>query len=389
MAGGGSTASRLNPGAKMLKWLIIGLVLLSSTVFAQPGIQTELTQAYSTNIFANYNQRPDYISSAAVFMHQDWVGELSGLRLSYRPEYTRFQKYSVRNYWLHRGGIQAFRQFGNKRLSGALYASARTHSPDYKWYAYRQLSGYTEWKQPLNPQWFLYAGANFQVRDYSELTVFSRWQGLMYLRQSRSFNTGTSLIAEVDLLYRNYLKSMTASGVDILPLLVAEGNGENLQWVGILKAAQSVTGTTGISTRLLYRKNMRNSVRYLGSLDGTYYSDDELFDDVFGYDERRLQFDLKQRLWGNVLLNAGMYYADRQYTSRLALDFSGTPLPGAPLRRDDRTLAWVGLTRPIKALSIRNPLVLEIEYMWKQNNSNDPYYDYTSFYISLGFRQGF
>ncbi|MDZ7723779.1 MAG: hypothetical protein U5R06_13480 [candidate division KSB1 bacterium] len=372
----------------MLKRIFI-VLMLSSTVFAQLGIQTELTQGYSTNIFANYNQHSDYVSSAEIFVHRDWVEEWSGLRVSYRPEYTRFQKYSVRNYWLHRGGIQGFRQFGENRLTAALYASARIHSQEYKWYEYSQWSGYTEWKQRLNPQWFVYTGGNFQIRDYSAFPVFSRWQGLLYLRQSRSFNTGTSIIAEMDFMYRNYLKSKTASGVDLLPLLVTKGNGENLQWVGIFKVAQSLSKTTGLSTRLLYRKSMSSSVRYLGSVEGTYYSDDELFDTVFGFDELRLQLDLKQRLWGTILLTAGMFYTDRQYTSRLALDLSGTPLPGYPSRRDYRTLAWAGLSKSFTALSARNPLNLEIEYLWKQNHSNDPYYDYASSYFSIGLRQSF
>ncbi len=187
-------------------------------------------------------------------------------------------------------------------------------------------------------------------------------------------------------MQKHYLNNQP---LETFPGLFTEGNGHNRQRVGLLRAAQALTPTTGLSAQLSVRRSLDSSVRYIIDHAGYYYSDEELFDDVFGYESERFELMFKQRLPGSMILTASGILLDKHYTNRLALDLEGYPFPDNRFRDDRRIIGKISLIKSWRYSKTFKPINLSIDYMYMNNRSNDPYYRFDTTFFSLGFSQSF
>jgi hypothetical protein len=204
---------------------------------------------------------------------------------------------------------------------------------------------------------------------------------------SKFFNSGTSLITEFDFMQKRYLNQ--DSPISDFSGLETEGDGQSRQIVGLVRLAQAVGTTTGISAQVLIRRNLSSSVRYLIDYDGYYYSDEELFDDVFGYEAEQFNITLKQKLPWNVQASIGATYLLKHYSNRLALDVDGYAFDDLRLRDDQRLIGSFSLSKAWKYSSAMPPISLTLDVSMMNNRSNDPYYMYKTSYFSFGLQQNF
>lgn len=370
---------------------IIGVLLIATTVaLGQAGFSYDTHSGYTSNAFANFNTLPDYYTNINASLNHDWIKESNGFRWYYDGSLDLFKKYSNRNYHNHKTGISYYNYFGEKghRLNSGFFIGKRFHSEDYAWYQILQYNSYVNFKFILRDQTFGYMGLNLLWRDYENLDVFSHYQTLMFLRISQFFPSGTTLIAEANLLTKSYNSTGSTSEIDELPEIFTLGQGNSQQFVGKIKTAQSLSSTTGISLLFLLRKNLKTSVRYLGTTTGLYYSDEELFDDVFGYSSEEFTATLKKRFHNKIEISMGAYYKLKHYENRLALDLEGYAFKDERLRSDNKLVPWLSLKKSFKLNSLR-PITLSLNWSYINNKSNDPYYDYSSSFMSVGLLQDF
>ena len=189
--------------------LITGLLMmfLSTLAFAQVGVSVNAERGFASNIFSNYKQTPDYFNRLEAQFNFDSIEDSQGLRAYYKGSGTLFQKFDYKSFQTHGLGLSYFSYLSENgdRLNAGLNASTRLHSADYKYYEYQQGDGFANVKVLLQPQTFGYAGVSFRSRNYSSLSPYSYWQGMAYMRASRFFNSGTTLIAEVVYMQKQYL----------------------------------------------------------------------------------------------------------------------------------------------------------------------------------------
>lgn len=370
------------------KILIIIICIFSIQAAAQIGVNLQMENGYATNIFTNYRRLPDYFSYLSAFLNYDFSNDKQGLRGFYQGNAGLFDTYNTRNYLIHSAGLEYYRYFGPKgdKLNAGISGTLRRHEPDYKWYEYKQGYLYFSFKKVLYSSFYAYLGANLKLREYEYLAPYSFWQNVLYLRISRFFGTGTTLIGETDFLQKQYLNDRP---VENFPGLLTEGNGHNRQWIGLLRAAQSLTPTTGLSAQFSIRRSLESSVRYLIDEAGYYYSDEELFDDVFGYESERIETTLKQRLPGSITLSIGGTLLYKHYSNRLALDLDGYPFIDNRLRDDSRLIGQISLSKSWRYSKTFKPVVLTAEYMYLDNRSNDPYYRFNTNYFTVGISQAY
>ncbi len=370
---------------------IFVLVIVPISLFGQIGFTIENDNGYMSNAFSNYLTRPDYYSNLDVKINHDWVENVQGLRVYYQGDLNAFKQFTERNFFTHNVGLNYYRYLGEAghKINAGFSVGERYHTETYKWYEYRQVYTFANIKFILFDQMYAYAGFNLRWRNYRVFDVFSHWQSVLYYRVSRFFDTGTTIIAETDLLTKHYYPSSETSSIPDLPEVVTLGDGTSQQFVVLVRLAQSLTRTTGLSFQTLLRSNLLRTVRYVGTTSGYYYSDEELFDDVYGYHGQEMTLNLKQTLPWKMTLSMGTLLAFKHYDQRLALDLAGEPFPDERLRDDTKWTYWISLNKQFKLAAKWKPVTLTINWYGVNNGSNDPYYDYKSSYFSFGISQKF
>ena len=375
---------------KMIMSVVTGLLIIS-IAHAQFSLEIENQNGYSSNSFANYKIQPDSYSIWSLQARKDWIQQESGFRLYYQGNAGLYKSYNDRNY--HRQGLGvAYYRYLDTNQTNMLYAewsaSKRFHSEVYKWYETTDFDGYVNLKWAVLPQLYLYTGLSLNGSQFKNLKAFSNWQNTLFLRLSRFFNTGTTVMAEIDIISKSYNPESSVETTELFPDVVTLGKGTSQQIATMLKVAQSLGQSTGLSSQAMIRRNTSNSVRYLGASNGYYYTDEELFDDVFGYESEEFTMQLKSRIFWGITATLGSNIRFKHYQNRLALDLEGMAFEDERLRDDTRTYSWIELKRPL-GLGTIPPLQISLRYGILDNDSNDPYYDYGSHYFSVSLGQEF
>ena len=368
---------------------VLYIIFLQNGVFAQIGLSLETESGYASNSFANYRMLPDYYFYLSSRVTYDRIAGSHGFRAFYKGYLNTYKVYRDRNFSDHTIGLTVFKNLTKYKLNAGIQGSGRYFGDSYRWYERRQLYAYVNMKAVLFDQLYGYAGINIRLKDYPYLQPFSHWQNVWFIRLSRFFDTGTTVIAESDLLLKEYVPENTMDSVDELPEIVTLGDGGSQQWVALIRGAQSLTSKTGVNAQLLLRRNIKSSVRYMGSMSGVYYSDEELFDDIFGYNAEQFSLTLRQMLPWRTKLSLGSTWIDKKYDKRLALDLDGTPYPDGRLRSDRRWIHWISIEKSLSVLSTQQPVIFSVDWTLLHNNSNDPFYDYSSNYFTFGISQNF
>jgi hypothetical protein len=374
----------------MKRWSPL-LLVLPTVALAQLNMELEAESGYTSNAFNNYTQAADYYTSLSVQANYDHISEDSGWRGFYSGSIDAFKQYQDRTYQMHGLGITHFRQWGEKghRWQSGLTVQKRLHSEEYRWYELQQLTAYTNFKWLVSESLYLYAGLNLLFRDYSLLKAFSYEQQNLFTRLSWFSASGTSVSVEANVLVKNYLHSASTSGPAELPDLITVGNGGSRQMVAGIRVAQSLSPSLGVSMAVTQRHNFNNSLRYLGSAEGYYYSDEELFDDIYGYHGIDVSPSVKKLFNHGISLSLGATWQHKQYDNRMAAQYDGSLYEDGRLRDDQRSLMWLGVEKKWTLHPALTPLVLSLRYTQIQNRSNDPYYTYNTGWIGMSMSQAF
>ncbi len=372
-----------------MKSYIILLILLPALIFAQPGLLLKTSSGYTDNAFNNYRQNSDYYTWLNAYANHDWIQENSGIRFYYDGSYSAYNQYSDKNYMVNDFGMSFYNYLGQKgnRINAGLSFGSRNHSDAYSWYNVKSGNLYANIKLVLTPQFYGYAGIEMDMQQYDVLEPFSNTQSRFYLRVSRFFNSGTTLIAETDLMSKYYSTESNTSPVENFPEIVTLGDNNSNQFVGLIRLAQSISPKTGLSGQLMVRRNLSNSTRYLGTETGFYYSDEEIFDDIYGYHSTEFDLKLKQRLPWKLSFTLGSSMKNKDYENRLAMDIEGNVFSDYRTRLDNRYTYWASLEKQIRFASNLTPLKMSISITFINNQSNDLYYHYNTQYISFALEQ--
>jgi hypothetical protein len=363
----------------MKRWTLL-LLVWPTLALTQLKMELEAESGYTSNAFNNYTQAADYYTTLSVQANYDRMSDYSGWRGFYSGSLEAFKQYRERTYQLHGLGITHFRLWGEKghRWQSGVTVQKRLHTEEYRWYEMQQWTAYTNVNYLLSDAFYFYTGANLQYRNFSLFKAFSYEQQNVFGRLSWFSAAGTSVSVEANLLVKNYLHSASTSGPEELPDLMAVGSGSSRQAVLGLRVAQSLSPTIGISLAVQQRINMNNSLRYLGNVDGYYYSDEELFDDFYGYHGVDISPTIKKLFNHGVSASLGATWQHKQYDNRQAAQFDGTLYDDGRLRDDKRLLWWVGVEKKWSLAAGVAPLVMSLRYTNIQNHSNDSFYHYNS-----------
>jgi hypothetical protein len=147
------------------------------------------------------------------------------------------------------------------------------------------------------------------------------------------------------------------------------------QLTGMLRIGQGIVDGTGLSLTSKYQWNIQKQTRYLDSSYGLL-SDDELFDDHYGYEGLQLSLMLTQVVSESLLLRITGGFQDRNYSSLSAYNLDGVQLSDQRVDRREQLTIFVQKTFEF-GMTFKAAMDLI------RNSSNDPFYDYRNSAVSL------
>ncbi len=376
------------------------LFAVSGAGRSQTGVSTNITYSYDSNTFRNYLNFSDQIAQGTLYLNHDLGTENTMIRFYYEGSYYRFKTLSDRNFLFHQSGMAFSHEMstpGNIIYSGVKFSN-RTNKEAYNYYNFNQFIAYANGRFRLGDN-FLQAGYRLRERTYPNLEGFSYWEHWVFLRVNRSFETRTSLTLQSNFGFKNYVaqtyvttvydstfgggwnKHMGRHGVHTLISVEDVPSAELL--TTSFRVAQSIAAKTGLSFDVLYRYNFNSEARYLTAIQSGYTTEDELFDDPYGYKGLEYTGKITQIFPHGIQSTFSYTITNKFYPGHLALDLEGNPVDGN-YRSDQLRYFYAGLEKSFSLGHGFTNLTLYLDYYRMANRSNDAYYQYKRSLFSSG-----
>jgi hypothetical protein len=363
-------------------WICLAFWFMQSASLSQMSIEADVGTMLDDNVNNNSLRLSDRITTLGLQAGYDWITDATNTGLVYSGSYNYFGLVPGRTYQYHTAGVTYAQLFGEEQQTlwnaGASYG-IRSDREEYAFYDHTSLSVSTSIKTPLSENLLGRTGYTFRTMRFSELDAFDYAEHVLFAQTSFFLPSRTTVIAEATMgvkLYRtpNEDSSMVSQG---------RGRGNSAtsspsvtQATGLVRIGQGLTGSTGLSFTGAYQINLQKEVRYLGS-DYGMVSDDEIFDDHYGYEGPQASLMLTQMLPWEMQARLTGSWQRRSYASQSAYDALGTMV--AADRLDTRTALNVQLHFPIEWLGC----TVGLAYDHIRNTSNDAFFTYTNNAVTL------
>lgn len=340
-------------------------------VSAQFDVEANVAGMYDDNINNNYLQIGDKISMLSLntgysVSYPDWE-----IRLFYDGNLNYYQSVIERTNQIHSGNLNVVRYSGEDSenvLNLGLSFGQGFYHDSYSFYNHSTVSASVNYKYVLSETMINKLGYVFRSVSFAELGDFSYTEHGVSGNLSFALPTNTTVIAQTDLGAKFYPLANTTEGSSGVRKGTASIMPSVAQLTGMVRVGQSIFEGTGLSLTTRYQWNIQKQTRYLSSSYGVI-SDDELFDDHYGYEGLQASLMLTQILTESMLLRITGGWQNKTYSTLGAYDLSGGQV--ADSRIDNRSYVSFFVEKEFDL-----GFSLKGAYEFIRNASNDAYYDY-------------
>ncbi len=137
-----------------------------------------------------------------------------------------------------------------------------------------------------------------------------------------------------------------------------------------------------LSLSWLRRSNPSSDARYVREDAIFGLTEDEIFDDRYGYQSNELRLQLDGVLPGNIRTMNSIEVIRKQYP-RTATNLAGLPLEGYPQREDNRFVLRLQALYPLFRSADGTGLSVGLAYNFIRNQSNNAYHDFHNHQVAV------
>lgn len=381
------------------KYYMIALVIMALpfAAFAQFQARFDYSSIYDDNIYLSPEKTGDLIQDLDLTLNYTFRD--SATTLYYNADFLSYIYNPVRNILLNKAGLRYMKDFGKEKehyfyMGG--YFQDRRNTDTYYFYDYQQAYLYANLRFSLN-RTFLKMGYNFRYRRYENIMELTNFQNYAYLQLNQTFRTRTSLFLEADLGFKSFFKTITYT-----PVAGGDGNGGNsgIQYavveeqipnlnhlVVLFRVAQALHDRVGMNVQYRGQFSMNDESRVNS---GSYFEDEELFDDPFSYTSHGLSSKLTIVLPKHMYIQAGGGITLKDYISETSYISAEDSTGMGDFRADTRINAFLKLSKVFYLkpgwIDSINPY---LSYSYIDNRSSSYWYNYNYHYLVLGFAFNF
>ena len=157
-----------------------------------------------------------------------------------------------------------------------------------------------------------------------------------------------------------------------------------MQFVFSVGLAYQLFPAAPLSLSWLRRSNPSSDARYVREDAIFGVTEDEIFDDRYGYQSNELRVQLDGVLPGSIRTMNRIELIRKQYP-RTATDLAGVPLSGAPQREDTRFVLRLQALYPLFRSDDGTGLSVGLAYNFIRNQSNNVYHDFHNHQVAVVF----
>lgn len=344
------------------------------SVVSQWNVQTTINMMYDNNINNNYLHTRDNITSFNGTAGYTIENNTSDMQVYYEGAFNYYQRVFARTNQSHSANAEYTQYLGESgediiQFSG-MYGVGDFRD-DYTLYDHTVFAASALYKHFLSEQIINKLGYTFRNYSFSNASGFSYAEHAVFVHFAFALPTNTTLITQADIGTKLYTEELAGSASSRRGRL-ASYIPSVTQLIGTLRAGQRLTDETGLSVTLRYQYNLQKQSRYVTSEEGYIISDDELFDDHYGYEGLHSMLTLTQLLTETITVKATGGMMEKVYSSLPAFDLSGTLI--ADQRKDNRF--YINLLFQKDFVDLGFAVKAAVDFI--ENSSNDPFYDYSN-----------
>jgi hypothetical protein len=372
---------------KQMRALIKSLLVLTLIAFCPLDAsalwrsELSLSTTLESNVLRSSIPYPDRITEGRVYVAHQWdFPAVTGL-LSYQLNSVSFNDLTDHNYNINTLKVSGEHKFGDGEwLKGGLQASIREDREAYTMFDYSEFEGFVDARIACIDNLSAVTGYTLRKRLYSVVTELDNWEHLLYGGVTVAFSDGTTVSMLSEVGYKKYL----------LPVFSASGSGKSGgdaaevgQWANTLRVSRPLLDNLGLMVYGRGRVNFGDQELYVSGLSPRYFSENDLYDDRYGYESRECGGMLSCRLPHALVLRIGYDYADKSYL-QMPLDLDGNLILSEGARHDTISGIWGRAEKRFSFSGTKRQLNLYGEYKWLRNSSNDPFYRYSGSATAIG-----
>lgn len=413
-----------------MKYLLMAMVsLLFTQASAQVNFSLYTSSMYDDNSFAFYEKREDMYhaifgalsagSSQEYSYHQGYyygalvlfrtysdrtynvhtLGSYSQIQLNYRDD---GEEQAVRNMNLFADRAGPAPPFDNAEAQQEIFSDSlvsylfiipqlgmRLDHDNWDFYDFRRGSLLLRLRRHVSGNIMSRLYYTIQYKQYPNLEQFTHLEHYGGVLLSHALGGGWELFASADGGYKSYTETMS----DTLWVSGGKpGKGKGGVKPPVAVISQFSTPSTsqfvfsgGLSYRLfphaplslsyLRRSNPSTDARYVREDAIFGLSEDEIFDDRYGYQAHAFRLQMDGVLPGNIRTMNALAFLRKDYP-RTATDLTGVPRPGSPQRMDTRYEVRLQALYPFFRNAAGKGLSIGLAYNYIRNQSNNAYHDY-------------
>jgi hypothetical protein len=385
--------------------LVWGFFLLTAGgVFGQVSVGVRQWLVLDSNTFQNYEEISDLVWQPEFNISYTSAADKRRVRLEYAGSLFLFRDFSERRFQVHEIAVHGDHLMGDGTaiLSWQAGASKRMNDAVYSYYDFNRIESYLIWEKEDSGYNIWRTGSRFRYQDYLEIPEFSYCEMTAFLQRDVFLKSRTTLILRFEAGYKRFTRSQINAGEleDLFdtdqpgngwgrgkgkgnkpvvpedstvaqPVQVNEGTEGVLQWAGRIRVAQSLFRRTGLAAEFSLHRNPSGLGRVLYGQDSGYEGVEDIFDDPYTYERDAGRVELNQVIPGLGQFRVGWEIAEKRYVRSVSSVEEGV---AGVSRRDTQNqldVAWTGSFRFFKSLQFT------LQYIFLQNRSNDPYYDFS------------
>ncbi|MCP4726417.1 MAG: hypothetical protein GY863_15335 [bacterium] len=370
-------------GLKGVLITLLLVIMIITPLSAQTGISVSYYLIRDDNAFKSRDEYREMINTASLMLSRSYSLKNVAFQAFYGLDMSAFSEYSDQKNHSHMLGMFSRIVKDDFITDIGFHAQLRRNEAQYIYYNTDNYSFFlkTEYQPDLNEIYTL--GLNYKKISFNEFSDLNNTAYRAYGSFQRFFQSRLSISGELALNVKDYTNQSVygfygySGGMNGMmgPPRYSEEPVNAMQVTADFNIGKSITDKTGVNMRF-------GSSKYLGdpieaySNGIYYYTENDLYDDPSSYEHNYVSFNLTRQFAVGFQGKAGYLIQDKNYSGTPALSDTGDMLND--YRNDYRNEFSLVVSKKFDPKwNVPVTLNTYFRFLIRQNDSNDPYYNFT------------
>lgn len=365
------------------------ILLFTTPIFAQPTMSITSYLVRDNNVFEGRDSYNMWMNHSALQLGYRWIMDGIRIRGSYTLDVNQYPDQTWFNSYSHLIALNTSYDFEDNVIQINGSARIREYDETLNYYNVNQYELTAQIQNSPSLQKLSSVGLVVQRETYSEYSDLDNLTYQLFGKYQYFFQSGLSLTANAQVGVKNYLNQTMlvdyGSGTD--SERTREDAVKAAQVASSIRIAKSITNKMGLSFEAGGQWFLGDPIEaYTGGV--YYFTENDLYDDLYAYQGIYASLQLTRQFAIGFQAKLGARAQSKDYAGTPALDDEGLLL--GETRKDTRREYYIATSKRIgtgwKVLSYVDVFA---NFMYRQNPSNDPYYDFDDQIGVIGLSLGF